>query len=180
MKMLKWRLFLSASSLVVAAILFKVGLAQERTMHEHHPDYFYEGSYSYTPPALIISYSLNAPSLVLSQFVHNLLTRRLNWTERWFPYGKIEYYIIVFAFWWFVGWRIDAKGSLRNGPSLLRVLAYLLGGGFALLLVYGGIVLPKEEYGTRVVPIAMVLWGLALLSYLGRELAHRPKRLMGP
>jgi hypothetical protein len=173
--MLKWRLFLSVSNLVVAAVLFEVGLVQERTMHKNHPDYFHEGFYSYTPPALIVSYSLNAPSLVLSQGAHNFLTRRFNWSERWFPYGKIEYYIAVFAFWWFVGWRADTKGSLRNAPFRLRVVAYLLGAALAIPLVYGGAVLPREEYGTRAIPISMALWGIALLFYFGSELPRRPR-----
>ncbi|HWO39264.1 MAG TPA: hypothetical protein VNO32_61615 [Candidatus Acidoferrum sp.] len=174
MKTLKWRFLLSVAGLALAAILFHVALVQERTMHKNHPDYFHEGYYVYTPPALTISYSLNAPSLVLSQFINNLLTRHFNWTESWFRFGEIEYYVIVFAFWWCVGWRIDARGSRRNGSLLLRIVCALVGTAFSILLVYGGIVMPKQEYGTRAIPISMLLWGLALLSYFGIELTRRP------
>lgn len=175
MKTLRWRLLLSISSLVVAAALFDVGRAQEITMHKDHPGYFHEGYYAYTPPALVIGYCLNAPSLVLSQFVNNFLTRQFNWTERWFHHGKIEYYVVVFAFWWCVGWRIDTKGNLRDGPTLLRVLGCLLGCGFAMLLVYGGFVTRRQEYGTLAIPISMVLWGLGLLLSFTRELMRRHK-----
>jgi hypothetical protein len=168
MKTLKWRLLLSVSSLVVAAILFQVGLVQERTMHKNHPDYFYE-FYPYTPPALTISYSLNAPSLLLTNFIGH----QFSWSERWFPFGKIEYYIIVFAFWWCVGWGIDAEGSLRDAPPLLRVAGCLLGSGFAMLLAYVGFMMPRDDYGTRVIPISMVLWGLGLLAYFGTNLMRR-------
>lgn len=177
MKTLKWRLLLSVASLVVAASLFEVGLEQERTMHKTHPDYFHEGYYGYTPPALVISYCLNAPALVLSQFLHNFLTRQFNWVERWFPYGKIEYYIAVFAFWWFVGWRIDGKG-IRYRLSLLWFVACLFGAAFAILLVYGGIVSRRAEYGTSAVPISIGLWGLVLLLNFTWELMrrHKPSR----
>jgi hypothetical protein len=175
MKTLKWRLFLSVLNLAIAATLFEFALVQEGAMHKDHPDYFHEGYYGYTPPALVISYSLNAPSLVLSQFVNNFLTQRFNWTERWFHYGKIEYYVIVFAFWWCIGWRIDAKGNLRDAPALLRVVGCLLGSGFAMLLVHGGFVTRRQEYGTLAIPISMVLWGLGLLLNFTRELMRRHK-----
>jgi hypothetical protein len=172
MKTAKWRLLLSTSSLALAAILFEVGLVQEGKMHGNHPDYFHEGYYVYTPPTLIASYTLNAPSLVFSQLVHNFLTRRVGWTESWFPYGEVEYYIIVFAFWWLVGWRIDARGSPRNLSSFLRVLVCLVGAAFAMLLLYGGVVSRREEYGTRLSPVSMALWGLALFAYFGATLVR--------
>jgi hypothetical protein len=41
---------------------------------------------------------------------------------------------------------------------------------FSLLLVYGGIVTRESEYETTAVPISMLLWGLGLSFYFGKEL----------
>jgi hypothetical protein len=41
---------------------------------------------------------------------------------------------------------------------------------FSLFLAYGGIILPGSEYETTAVPTLMLLWGIGLLFYFGKEL----------
>jgi hypothetical protein len=132
---------------------------------------FYHGGHSYVPASLAVSYSLNAPSLVVSGLVHGFLVRQFDYTERWFHYGQIEYYIFLFIFWWSIGWKMDRKPKLEPPRSLTAVAAYSLGLLFAVVLICCGTILPGNAYGTRAVPMSMLLWGLALLLYFGRKLA---------
>jgi len=106
---------------------------------------------------------------VLSNFVDNLVVRDLDWDERWFHYGTIEYYIFVFALWWCIGSGIDRK--LRPVKhSILWSIACFIGICFSLLLVYGGIMTRESDYETTAVPISMLLWGLGLSFYFGKKL----------
>ena len=109
------------------------------------------------------------PALVLSKLVHNVVVRDFDWDERWFHYGEIEYYIFVFALWWCIGSGIDRKlRPVRH--AILWSVACFMGVCFSLLLVYGGIItLPAGEYETPAVPISMLLWGLGLSFYFGKE-----------
>lgn len=54
-------------------------------------------------------------------------------------------------------------------PTLWSI-ASLMGILFSLFLAYGGIILPGSEYETTAVPTLMLLWGIGLLFYFGKEL----------
>jgi len=131
--------------------------------HHHH------GKHYHVPLAQAVSYTINSPALVLSKLVHNVVVRDFDWDERWFHYGEIEYYIFVFALWWCIGSGIDRKRRpVRH--AILWSVACFMGVCFSLLLVYGGIItLPAGEYETPAVPISMLLWGLGLSFYFGKE-----------
>jgi hypothetical protein len=90
---MKWRFLLSVASVVLAWFLWRVGLWEQLSMIQQH----HHGKHYHVPPAQAVSYTINSPALVLSNFVDNLVVRDLNWPERWFHYGTIEYYIFVFA-----------------------------------------------------------------------------------
>jgi hypothetical protein len=172
MSNVKWRLVLSFSGIVVALALFQLALQEEQSMHRLHPGMFYNRSQSYIPTALAVSYCLNAPSLILSRLVNNFLTRQFGWDERWFHYDMIEYYVFLFSFWWCVGWRLDNKSKPQNRTSPLALVASSLGLVFAAFLACCGIFLPGREEGTRAIPASMLLWGLGLILYFGRQLVR--------
>jgi hypothetical protein len=164
---MKWRFLLSVASVVLALFLWRVGLWEFLSMIQQH----HHGKHYHVPLAQAVSYTINSPALVLSNFVDNLVVRDLDWDERWFHYGTIEYYISVFALWWCIGSRIDRKpGPLKH--TILWSIACFIGICFSLLLVYGGIMVREIEieYETTAVPISMVLWGLGLSLYFGKEL----------
>lgn len=163
---MKWRFLLSVASVVLALLLWRVALWEQLSMIQQH----HHGKHFHVPPALAVSYTINSPALVLSNFVNNLLVRDLDWSEHWFHYGKIEYYIFVFTLWWCIGSRIDRRlGPVKH--AILWSIACFMGILFSLLLMYGGIItLPASEYETTAVPISMLLWGLGLLFYFGKEL----------
>lgn len=162
---MKWRFLLSVASVVLALFLWRAGLLEQLSMLQQH----HHGRHFNVPPALAVSYTMNSPSLVLSEGVHNLFLREFDWSERWFHYGKIEYYVFVFTLWWCVGAAIDRKpGPVKH--TILWSVACFTGMFFSLFLVCGGIVLPGSEYETSAVPISLLLWGLGLSFYFGKEL----------
>jgi hypothetical protein len=169
MRRFRWRWVLSFSNVVLAVILWQIGFQEEQSVHDLHPGMFYDGNASHVLPALAVSYSLNAPSLVLSTFFNNLLTRWFGWDERWFHYGMVEYYLTAFVFWWWVGSKLDKKQGLGRRARFMAVAVSLLGAFCAIVLMYYGVTVSRNVYGP-LVPISMVLWGLGLLVYFGKEL----------
>jgi hypothetical protein len=163
---MKWRFLLSVASIVLAFFLWRIALWDQLSMVQHH----HHGKHYHVPLAQAVSYTINSPALVLSKLVHNVVVRDFDWDERWFHYGEIEYYIFVFALWWCIGSGIDRKlRPVRH--AILWSVACFMGVCFSLLLVYGGIItLPAGEYETPAVPISMLLWGLGLSFYFGKEL----------
>ena len=162
---MKWRVLLALAGVAVALILWRIALCEQLSMIQEAN----HGRHFHTPPALAISYSLNAPSVVLSGFIHNFSVQEFHWTETWIHYGPIEYYVFVFALWWGVGWRLDRRSPARKSV-ILRSVGCFAGIVFAIALVFAGVILPGSAYGTIAVPISMLLWGLGLLVHFGIEL----------
>jgi hypothetical protein len=172
MKHYRWRIILSVSNLLLAGLLFSLGQHEFKSL-ARSPGAFYEGAVGYVPTAQQVSYCWNTPSLVLTAPLRNRLTGHVVLFGSWVTYGDIEYGIAVFLFWWLVGLELDwvRANRVSQWSRLIKMVGYVLGVGFSLLLLYAGASgLAGTFSGPHAIVVSMLLWGLILLYYFGRKL----------
>jgi len=172
---LTWRIILSTANLLGAMIQSVLGLREYDAFRRQlvHSD----AIFPYIPPAQLISYCINAPSFVFTNLLGNLPVWRAFWAGKglagyWFHHVSITFYLALFLFWWWVGWRVDVKPRLRNRSALAGVLGYGFGASLSLALTYVGIDILRatgfaSDSGGRPIAISIVLWGVGLLCYFG-------------
>src|SRR6202012_5423032 len=93
------------------------------------------------------------------------------WGERWlggylFQRVSVTFFVFLFLFWWFVGWRLDVQPREKERKSLAAVVGWLAGTLAALASFCVGIDLLRTDLPAGAsIPIAMLLWGFALFCY---------------
>jgi len=182
MKPYKWRAILSVANLVLALALSAIGLREYRLFRQTNPGAFHEVNLAYLPSAQLVMYSVDAPAFVVNNLIGRGLARTRLWEcewirGSWFFRVSRSFYLLVFLFWWLVGWTIDSQvraGISRQGIGIPGDVAGVL---LSLGLLYVGFeFLYRYDYpsavipGQRVLPIATLVWGAVLLFYFGRRL----------
>jgi len=67
----------------------------------------------YVPPAQLVVDSLNAVPFFLSNLLHNrFLWWGSYWEREWFYGVSGDFYMLLFLFWFWVGWQLDVPQSL--------------------------------------------------------------------
>lgn len=173
MKSYKWRIVLSLVNLVAAIGLSALGPREYEAFRRAHAHS--DAIAPYIPTAQLISYCVNAPSFVLSNLLGNVRAWRMFWKERWlgaywFQNVSVTYYVFLLLFWWLVGWRLDVQSRPKERKGLAAVLGWLVSALAAVALLYVSVGLlrtdiPAQVAGGAVIPIAMLIWGLALFCY---------------
>jgi hypothetical protein len=183
MMTVKWRIILSTLNLASAILLSVLGARQDQAFSQMHPFARYEGNFVYIPPAQVVSGCVNAPAFVFSNLLGNIRGWRSFRAERALggaAFGDVDvtYYVLLFVFWWWIGWRIDLRAR-HNSRTTLAALFWLAGSLLALTLAYAGAhILHISESssssvsGQRAISISMFCWGLILSCYCGRMLSR--------
>lgn len=167
---MKWRMTLSFLATIAAlglAILahgqlLRLGMIEQGTHYRGSLVLNHDASLM-GPPAQGVSYCLNMPALVVSNFVHGHLMsyNEAFHDQAWFPFhGFFEYYLCVFILWWCIGWYLDRRAIPRSLlPGLAATLLVLL---LSLDLMYIGSFSLRGGWLARSLQISSVLWGLIL------------------
>ena len=71
-----------------------------------------------------------------------------------------EYILVMFLFWWWVGWKIDLKTASRGSGPTWTLAEFAVGLTLALMLFFE----PRIEHGQGF-GLASMVWGVALLCY---------------
>ena len=172
---LKWRIILPIINLVIAILLSLLGTREYRTFRATHPSFAYEPNFVYIPPAELVSSCINVPPFVLSNLLGN--SRVWKAVRAGVPmngaaFGDISltFYVLLFLFWCWIGWRIDVTSRHRRRTKLAAV--FWAGSALlSLFLAYAGtqIFLVSRPYGDvsgeDALGISMLVWGLGLCSY---------------
>jgi hypothetical protein len=176
----KWRIALSLSNVLIAIVLFRLGVNEARRYSFPHANLAPE----YVPTAQRISYSMNLPPFVARNLTGNLLVRRYRvatgvW-DRWVTSSRYHeganYYVLVFLFWWWIGGQIDRRGNPRHVARPIDILGYSLGMLSSLALFYIAATAFADGWTTLrlaagfLIPISAVIWGTAVLWFSGRGL----------
>jgi hypothetical protein len=176
----RWRIALSLANVFIAVALFHIGLNEARLASYPHANPAPE----YVPTAQRISYCMNLPPFVARNLIGNCLVRRSRgasglW-DRWVSSSRYQegtnYYILVFLFWWFIGWRIDSRDTPHNSKRPIEVIGYSLGlvGSLGLLYVAGDLFAHAWSECWYLVgfmiPTSALIWGLGLFTFIAKEL----------
>jgi hypothetical protein len=173
------------ANVLVAYALFNAGWNEARRHLYPHSNI----SPGYVPKPEVVSYCMNLPPFVARNLVGNLIVRRSAVTsaiwDRWFHSDYFReganYYVLVFLFWWWIGWRIDIRGRPPRRSRAIDTSSYLLGLFLALALLYVGIDtfrdLPSLRFaGGPAMPVCALIWGVGLLYYFGIHLVPQETR----
>ncbi len=168
MKTLKWRVALAVVNTVAALVLTALALREYTTFEEAHPGAFYHGNANYVTLSEKISYSWNAPSFVTAMWIHHVHRSWLGWSDDWFHFGSLEYYICVFVFWWFVGWSLDNRSEVTTGMRQRASFVAILGIAFSLFLLFQVINGIHSRFtDNHAILISTAIWMLALVCLSG-------------
>lgn len=176
----RWRIALSIANVLIAAALFHIGLNEARRYSFPHANLAPE----YVPAAQRISYCMNLPPFVARNLTGNLLARRYRvatglW-DRWVTSSRYQeganYYILVFVFWWWIGWRIDSRNRPHDVKRPIEVIGYSLGVTGSLVLLYVAGDLFSHAWNERwylmgfMMPISALIWAFGFFTVFGKEL----------
>jgi hypothetical protein len=175
MNALRWRIALSLGNLLSAITMSLVGEHQYERDRRAHPNYSYRASGLYQPTAQSASYCLNIPPFAVSNlFLNFAMSRQVLppswWDVNCFYFVRYEFYVGLFFFWWWVGWKVDLKLASRNTRRTWKIVESSLGIVLALLLLTDGGIEAWSDYSVHATAWAMVAWGAALLYYFLFEL----------
>ena len=133
----RWRIVLPTVNLLAAINLSALGAREYHAFRQSHR--FHEGNVLYIPPAQLISYCINVPTFVFSNFVGN--TQR--WKSLWsgVSLSKADsalFYLRLTLFWCWIGWRIDVRAR-RDRLKALPAAFWMISAVLSLLLTYAGL-----------------------------------------
>jgi hypothetical protein len=171
MKTWKWRIVLAVANLFLAVGMSAVGARQWATDRNLHPEYFYHGNLYYIPTAQWLSYCLNVPSFAAVNLAGNFTMSYHLLPSGWFGtycfyFVHYEYYLALFLFWWWVGWKIDMKLTPHEYRTLwIVVVEALLGTVVSIALLFQGVVALRSWATIHAIAYSMVVWGAVLLLY---------------
>ncbi len=163
MKRLRWCLVLSIANLAMALGLQGLSRSEYLNFRKARPDAaLYE--ITYMPLGQVISYSLNAPSFVVSNAIHPLPLAPATTLD----YGYGHFYLAAFVFWWFLGWKLDRRPSESGGTGgTVSVAGNLLGALLSVAFLCIGVAGSVKHLISLPVTIAVAAWGLGLTFYFG-------------
>lgn len=150
MRTWKWRIILS-----VGVVFLSIGMSP----------WFFNGFLADSPNLYFVISGLNVvPGSILdATFEHQL--GHLYWTRGyWARFLFWEYQLMIFLFWWWVGWKIDLTLAARNCWRGYTIAEIVGGLGLSLMLfVRRG---AEHPYPYRDAgPWLMMAWSVALLGY---------------
>jgi len=118
----KWRIILS-----VTIVLLTIGMSP----------WFYSGLLANSPNLHFVLNSLNTiPTQFLNMTFQNQLPH-LYWTRGYWPRFLFwEYQLMVFTFWWWMGWKFDLKAAARNLGRAWTIAEAVVGFAISLLLFH--------------------------------------------
>ncbi len=146
----KWRIILSAG-----IVLLSVGMSP----------WFFNGLLAHSFDLYFLVSCLNViPGSVLSAiFPYEI--GHLHWTRGyWARFIFWQYHLMVFLFWWWVGWKIDLKFSSKGCSRRWTIAEVVAGLGLSLALFLrhdAQRLYPYPDAGRWLV----MAWSLALLAY---------------
>jgi hypothetical protein len=170
----KWRIILSLTNLLAALAQSALGLNEAEAFLKANPPH--DNVLPYIPIAQLISYSLNAPALVVTNLVGRVPAWRAFWRGQWlggycFYDVSTSFYVALFLLWWWVGWRLDMKSKQSDKKRMVAILGDSLGVLLSLMLLYIAADLLLTELpslrfaGGPAIPISVLIWGIGLLTY---------------
>ncbi len=171
MKTWKWRVVLAVANLVLAVGMSALGAREWAVDHRLHPEYFYHGNLYYVPTAQWLSYCLNVPSFAVVNLTGNFAMRHHLLPSGWFGtycfyFVHYEYYLALFLFWWWVGWKIDMNLASRERRKLwIVVVEALFGIVVSMALLFQGVAGLRSWVVIHAIAYSMVTWGAVLLLY---------------
>jgi hypothetical protein len=180
----KWRIALALVNLVAAVGQSALGFQAAERFLKANPRH--DDALAYVPTVQVISYALNAPALVFTNLIERSSAWRGLWGEQWlgrYWFGELStsFYLASFLLWWWVGWQVDRRLAAPRrtwyaapGNVLGGLLAFaLMCIGACLLMVN----LPDLRFaGGPVIPISILVWGIALLAYFCTLLERAPEQ----
>ncbi len=78
----------------------------------------------------------------------------------WVRFLFWEYLLMVFLFWWWIGWKIDLKIARRSSGPIWTWAEFVLGVGLSLMLLFE----PRAER-VNVPDLMSIVWGIVLVCY---------------
>jgi len=174
----KWRITLSLANVVMAAVLFRLGLDEVKRNSDSHANPAPE----YVPTAQRISYCMNLPPFVARNITVNYLLPKYRSRLRY--HEGADYYILVFLFWWWMGAQIDRRGNPCVPAKPLNVIGCALGLIASLALLFLAGTRFAEGWSTLrlaagfLMPTSAVIWGTGFLWFCGKRVVPvlKPKR----
>jgi hypothetical protein len=118
----KWRIILSVTS-----VLLTIGMSP----------WFYHGLLANSPNLYFVLNSLNTIPGQLLNMTFQYQLPHLYWTKGYWPRFLFwEYELMVFLFWWWVGWKVDLKAAARDLGRAWTIAEAVVGLGLSLLLFH--------------------------------------------
>ncbi len=177
MKKFRWRICLPVFNLLLAIGMSVVGLHQyEKVQHRFQG----HGRGSYVPPAQLTVDSLNIVPFFLSNFLHNrFLWWRSFWDREWFYGVSADFFVLLFLFWFWVGWQLDVPPSLTSNNYLdwLAAALSLTLFGFGVYLCDEVLSKPDSMPFEKAFSVSALLWGLASSCFFGRRVLAYKERV---
>lgn len=170
----RWRLILSFGNLGLAIAQSALGLHAVRVNPLRLHDLILV-----IPTQQVISYCINAPAFIISNLVLNIGFWRVFFANHLLVFFKVSvlFYVLLFLFWWYVGWELDTRHDMRNGATgVTPIYGNILGTAVSLGLLCSGVyllatALPTLHFaGGSAIPVSTVLWGCGSLYYFVRNL----------
>ena len=118
----KWRIILS-----VASVLLTIGMSP----------WFYYGLLANSPNLNFLVDSLNTIPREFLNMTFEKQLPHLYWTKGYWPRFLFwEYQLMVFSFWWCVGWKLDLKAEERDLGRAWTIAEAVVGLALSLLLFH--------------------------------------------
>jgi hypothetical protein len=71
-----------------------------------------------------------------------------------------EYVLMVFLFWWWIGWKIDLKIAQRSSRAIWTWVDFVLGASLSLMLLF-----ESRAEGVKVLGLMSIVWCVVLVCY---------------
>ncbi len=177
MKTLKWRVTLAVVNTVAVLLLTALALREYRNFEQAHPGEFSHGNAFYVTLSEKVSYCWNAPSFVTAMWIHHVHRSWLGWDCYWFHFGYLEYYVCVFAFWWYLGWGFDRRSECAETTRGKARFMAGIGVGLSLFLMFEAISGIHSTFtDNRSILISTAIWVFALMCFSGWFLFKSKRR----
>ncbi len=120
----------------------------------------FHGAFAFSPGLYFLVSGLD---LVPRDFANMVGTYQINHHLLWGYWVRFlfwEYLLMVFLFWWWIGWKIDLKIARRSSGPIWTWAEFVLGVGLSLMLLFE----PRAER-VNVPDLMSIVWGVVLVCY---------------